>query len=80
MDGNEELYNIKYDKEEWYNLSNERSYYDTLLFLKHFIPLDPTPLTKESLLELMEHHIPPVISREYYFSDERKNWLERFKN
>ena len=80
VDGKEELYNIKKDKEEWYNLSNEGSYYDTLLFLKNFIPLEPTPLPKESLLELMEHHIPPVISREYYFSDERKNWLERFKN
>ena len=80
VDGNEELYNMKDDKEEWYNLSNEGSYYDTLLFLKNFIPLDPTPLPKESLLDLMEHHIPPVISREYYFSDERKNWLERFKN
>ena len=44
------------------------------------IPKNPIPLPKESLIELQEHHIPPVISREFYFSDKRKNWLKRFEN
>ena len=47
---------------------------------KNNIPDNPIKLPEESLISLSEHHIPPVISREYYFSDERKNWLKRFKN
>jgi len=37
-------------------------------------------LPEESLLKLEPHHIPPVISKEFYFSDERKEWIKRFES
>ena len=52
-------------------------------FGKNMMSVKHKPITcgpKESLLKLSEHHIPPVISKEYYFSEERKKWLERFNN
>ena len=80
VDGSEELYDLNNDSEEWYNLAYEQDYKEIINELKNDIPDNPIKLPEESLISLSEHHIPPVISREYYFSDERKNWLKRFKN
>ena len=27
----------------------------------------------------MEHHVPPFRSREYFLSDERREWMQRFE-
>jgi len=80
VDGTEELYNLKEDQEEWHNLAYDDSYKNIIEEFKKEIPLNPVEIPKESLLKLSEHHIPPVISKEYYFSEERKKWLERFNN
>ncbi len=61
-------------------MAYEQDYKEIINELKNDIPDNPIKLPEESLISLSEHHIPPVISREYYFSDERKNWLKRFKN
>ena len=79
MDGSEELYNLEIDPEEWDNLAYDKEYKKIVTDLRNDIPKHPVNIPEESLLELSEHHIPPVISREYYFSLERKNWLKRFK-
>jgi len=48
--------------------------------LEAMLPKDVVALPDSSRLELQEHHIPPVHSREYYFSEERQEWLKRFEN
>ena len=80
VDGSEELYNLEEDDEEWNNLAYNKNYFSLIQDFRNKIPKNPIPLPKESLIELQEHHIPPVISREFYFSDKRKNWLKRFEN
>ena len=80
VDGTEELYNLENDYEEWDNLAYEKNYKNIVEDFRKKLPNDPVKLPLESLIELQEHHIPPVISRDYYFSEERKKWLERFNN
>tara|TARA_B100000287_G_scaffold13078_1_gene13344 strand:- start:3169 stop:4674 length:1506 start_codon:yes stop_codon:yes gene_type:complete len=80
VDGSEELYDLENDNEEWNNLAYDKDYISLIKDFRNEIPQNPVTLPKESLIELQEHHIPPVISREFYFSDERKEWLKRFKN
>ena len=80
VDGSEELYNLEEDDEEWNNLAYNKNYFSLIQDFRNKIPKNPIPLPKESLIKLQEHHIPPVISREFYFSDKRKNWLKRFEN
>jgi len=36
-------------------------------------------LPEESLIPLMEHHVPPYRSEEYFFSEERSEWMKRFE-
>ena len=80
VDGSEELYNLEKDNEEWYNLAYEKEYLNLINDFRNEIPQNPISLPEESLIELQEHHIPPVISREFYFSDKRREWLKRFEN
>jgi hypothetical protein len=42
-----------------------------------FLPATPLDLPEVSLDELSEHHVPPFRSKEYFFSDERREWMER---
>ena len=79
VDGTYELYNLVSDPEEWTNLALDSNYHSVLQSLEAQIPTDAVPLPESSLIELMEHHIPPVKSVEYYFSAERKEWLKRFE-
>ena len=80
IDDTEELYDLEKDRHEWYNLAMEEKYAKNKMELESFLPVAPMPLPEVSLLPLMEHHIPPVRSKEYYESEERKAWMERFKN
>ena len=80
VDGSEELYNLEIDEEEWYNLAYDKDHISLIEDFRKKLPDNPVKLPQESLIELQEHHIPPVISRDYYFSEERNNWIKRFKN
>ncbi len=80
IDQSEELYDLNTDKEEWYNLISDNRYDSIKEALKGFIPQNAVALPEASLLPLMEHHVPPIISREYYFSEDRKEWLKRFES
>ncbi|MEO1257756.1 MAG: sulfatase [Bacteroidota bacterium] len=80
IDGSEELYNLTNDPEEWYNLANADSLTEIKNKLIAFIPKKRVDLPEESLIELMEHHIPPVKSEAFYFSEGRKEWMKRFDN
>lgn len=77
VDGSEELYDLKNDINEWHNIASNDEMKTLKLQLKKMLP-EPVPLPEESLTELMEHHVPPIRSKEYYFSEERKNWIKRF--
>ena len=79
IDDSEELYDLSSDPEEWYNLAYDQNYMAIKTELEEYIPSDPIDLPESSLIELMEHHIPPIISKENYYSEERRQWLERFK-
>ena len=79
IDDSEELYDLENDPEEWHNLASSPDFVDVKQQLAGFIPANPLPLPEESLIPLMEHHIPPVKSKEYYFSAERKEWMKRFE-
>lgn len=80
VDGSEELYDLNADPNEWYNLAGSEEFNATKNRLKRMLPTNAVPLPESSLLELEAHHVPPVKSREYYFSKERRQWLERFEN
>ncbi len=80
VDGSEELYDLVKDPNEWYNLSVNPEHKATVDMLEAMLPKDVVALPDSSRLELQEHHIPPVHSREYYFSEERQEWLKRFEN
>ena len=80
IDDTEELYDLKSDPEEWHNLVEADSLEQIKIQLSSFIPDNPIDLPEVSLLELMEHHVPPFRSREYFFSEERANWMKRFEN
>ena len=80
VDGSEELYNLENDNEEWYNLIGQGSYENIVGELRSHIPTNPIKIPEKSLIPLLEHHIPPVTSKEFYFSEERINWLKRFNN
>ena len=79
IDDSEELYNLKDDPEEWSNLASDATFEDVKRQLAGFIPADPIDLPEISLIELMEHHVPPFKSKEYFFSEERRDWMERFR-
>ena len=78
VDESEELYNLETDPNEWNNIADNKEMQSIKSQLKKMLP-DPVPLPEISLIELMEHHVPPVRSKEYYNSDERKNWMKRFE-
>ena len=79
IDDSEELYDLSQDPNEWYNLGNQPAFDSIKALLGASLPTDPEPLVEASLITLMEHHIPPIKSREFYFSQERKDWLKRFE-
>ncbi len=79
VDGSEELYDLRTDPEEWTNLASDHRFDQVRREMASSLPVDVVPLAEETLIPLMEHHIPPVKSREYYFSAERRTWLERFE-
>jgi arylsulfatase A-like enzyme len=78
IDDSEELYDLNKDPEEWYNLSSLNKWNELKSDLSSFIPDNPIYLPESSLLELMEHHVPPIKSKAYFYSEERKNWMKRF--
>ncbi|MEO2017791.1 MAG: sulfatase-like hydrolase/transferase [Fuerstiella sp.] len=80
VDGSEELYDLSKDPNEWHNLAGLTEFAVTRNRLRDMLPTDVVPLPESSLIELKEHHVPPVKSREYYFSRERREWLKRFEN
>ncbi|WP_296700589.1 sulfatase [Algoriphagus sp.] len=79
IDDSEELYNLENDPEEWHNLAVLDTLIEMKIKMASFIPNNPIDLPETSLLELAEHHIPPIRSREYFFSAERKEWMKRFE-
>ena len=79
LDDSEELYDLKTDPEEWHNLASALEFTEIKAQLAGHIPTDPIDLPEVSLLELMDHHVPPFRSKAYFFSDERKEWMKRFK-
>jgi arylsulfatase A-like enzyme len=79
IDASEELYNLADDPEEWHNLAADKNMTDIKSLLASYIPRDQIDLPQESLLELMEHHVPPFRSEAYFFSEERKSWMKRFE-
>ncbi len=80
IDGSKELYDLSTDNEEFFNLSTDVNYSNIIDQLSAEIPKNPIDLPEESLLELMEHHIPPIRSKEFYYSKERAEWMKRFEN
>lgn len=78
IDDSEELYNLTRDPEEWDNLAVTGGYDSVRKYLAGFIPNNPIELPEVSLIPLDEHHIPPYRSRDYFFSEERKEWMKRF--
>lgn len=78
IDDSEELYDLEGDPEEWNNLAKTDTLMDIKSKLESYIPDNPVELPEISLLELMEHHIPPIRSKAYFNSVERKEWMKRF--
>lgn len=78
VDESEELYDLEKDPHEWYNLATQDDMTTVKSQLKSMLP-DPAPLPEVSLIELMEHHVPPVKSKDYYYSEERVEWMKRFE-
>ncbi len=78
VDESEELYDLENDPHEWYNLATVKDMESKKQQLNAMLP-HPVTLPEESLIPLMEHHVPPVKSKEYYYSQERKNWMRRFE-
>jgi len=78
IDDSEELYNLKEDPEEWHNLAAEKDHKKIKTQLANYIPSNPIDLPEVSLIPLQEHHVPPFRSKEYFFSQERKDWMKRF--
>jgi arylsulfatase A-like enzyme len=79
IDNSEELYNLDIDPEEWQNLASDKAFTAIKNQLAGHIPANPIDLPEVSLIELMEHHVPPFRSKEYFFSEERQEWIKRFK-
>lgn len=80
IDGSEELYDLEDDPEEWHNLAASEDFRSTKTMLAGFIPENPIDLPEESLIPLMEHHVPPFRSEQYFFSEERETWMQRFES
>lgn len=78
VDDSEELYDLDADPEEWHNLAGSAELSAARYRLKEMLPKNVVPLPEASLLKLEEHHVPPVKSREYYFSKEYREWVKRF--
>ncbi len=79
IDDSEELYDLNNDPEEWKNLATTDSLDEIKSALTSHIPSDPIALPEVSLLELQEHHVPPIRSKEYFYSSERAEWMKRFE-
>ncbi len=79
VDDTEELYDLESDPNEWYNLSNNVEFASIINTLRASLPKERIPLPEESLTPLSEHHVPPVKSKEFYYSKERKEWMKRFE-
>ena len=56
-DGSLELYDLKNDPQEWYNLASQHTYSDTIVRLSAFIPKSWAPLSKYSNYNFNEYFI-----------------------
>jgi arylsulfatase A-like enzyme len=79
IDDSEELYNLDDDPEEWRNLAFDERLSGIKNQLAGYIPANPIDLPEVSLIELEEHHVPPFRSKEYFYSEERLDWINRFE-
>ena len=74
------LFRARWEQHTGTNLALDVNLEDTVAMLAGFIPNDPIDLPEESLIPLMEHHVPPFRSEEYFFSEEREKWMQRFQS
>lgn len=74
-----DLCNLEDDPEEWHNLAQDTQYGAVKTQMAGYIPKEQIDLPEVSLIELMEHHVPPFRSKAYFFSEERKQWMQRFE-
>ncbi|MBX2875378.1 MAG: DUF4976 domain-containing protein, partial [Saprospiraceae bacterium] len=79
IDDSEELYDLSEDPEEWHNLVIRAEFNTIKQELAQHIPTNPIDLPEVSLIDLQEHHVPPFKSKAYFFSQERKDWMQRFE-
>ena len=79
IDDSEELYELDEDPKEWRNLASDDEYAAIKRQLAGYVAANPIDLPEVSLIELMEHHVPPFRSKEYFFSEERQEWIKRFE-
>jgi arylsulfatase A-like enzyme len=66
IDDSEELYDHRNDPEEWTNLSGDPQYRTVKEKMARYVPANPVPLREDTLIELMPHHTPPIMSKEDY--------------
>ncbi len=78
IDDSEELYDLTEDPEEWFNRASDPRLAQVKTKLSQYIPPTPIELPESSLIDLQEHHVPPIRSKAYFYSEERKTWMERF--
>lgn len=71
IDESEELYNLVDDPEEWLNLASDEAFTSIKSQLAGYMQANPVDLPEVSLIKLMEHHVPPLRSKEYFFREER---------
>jgi len=62
----------------WHNLASQQDHKKIKTQLANYLPSNPIDLPEVSLIPLQEHHVPPFRSKEYFFSQERKDWMKRF--
>lgn len=72
IDGSEELYDHRIDREEWHNLAYDPDHAAVKAHMISLLPKNPAPLREETLIELEPHHVAPYRDREDYFSRQSK--------
>ena len=63
VDESVELYELSKDPNEWHNLAGFAEYREIQVKLNRMLPSKVVPLPESSLIDLQEHHVPPVKSR-----------------
>ena len=72
-DNSLELYDIKKDPNEWYNLANNSKYKQTIVKLKHFFPEQPAPLAQHSHYNINTYFMQKVKANKERFKTTDKN-------